>query len=143
VATIIVYALIAIAVAAAIVALLVMVLPDERIGGPVRDVVPLGLPTGAPVGTEDINRLRLPVALRGYRMVDTDAVLDRLGAEIEQRDREIAALRGAQQAAEAAEHLTAYAPSGPPPFAHEPVALDDDAPELAPELDDGPPLLPR
>ena len=97
--TILVYAAIAIAVAAALVALLVLVLPEERMSRPTRDVVPLGLPIDREVGADDISRVRLPVGVRGYRMADTDAVLDRLSAEIERRDREIAELRMAHDRA--------------------------------------------
>jgi hypothetical protein len=95
VGTIVLYALIAIAAAAAIVALLVLVLPEERLSRPIPDVVPMGLPLDREVGADDLNRMRLPVSVRGYRMVDADAVFDRLGAEIERRDQEIAQLRAA------------------------------------------------
>ncbi|MCW2528820.1 MAG: hypothetical protein JWM76_3680 [Pseudonocardiales bacterium] len=93
--TIVLYALIAIIVAAAIVALLVLVLPEERLSRPIPDVVPMGLPFDREVGADDLNRMRLPVSVRGYRMVDADAVFDRLSAEIERRDQEIAQLRAA------------------------------------------------
>jgi hypothetical protein len=90
------YALIAIVVAAAIIALLVLVLPDDHLARAPADTVPAGLPIDSEVGADDVARVRLPVAVRGYRMVDTDAVLDRLTEEIERRDREIAALRAAR-----------------------------------------------
>lgn len=89
----IIYGFLALLVAAAIVGLLIFVLPDDTLAPAVRDTVPTGLPPRSDIGADDVNRLRLPVALRGYRMVDTDAVLDRLGAEIERRDLEIARLR--------------------------------------------------
>jgi hypothetical protein len=127
VGTIVLYALIAIAVAAAIVALLVLVLPEERLSRPIPDVVPMGLPLDREVGADDLNRMRLPVAVRGYRMVDADAVFDRLGAEIERRDQEIAQLRsavaGSSEASGMAERPaepmlpTPAEPSLPPPAA--------------------------
>jgi len=46
-------------------------------------------------GTADLAELtaaRFPVALRGYRMDSVDAVLDRLGAEIAERDARITEL---------------------------------------------------
>lgn len=89
----IIYGLLAVLVAVAVVALVVVVLPDDTLAPAVRDTVPSGLPPRPDIGADDVSRLRLPVGLRGYRMVDTDAVLDRLGSEIERRDREIAALR--------------------------------------------------
>ncbi|MFI2370996.1 hypothetical protein [Streptomyces sp. NPDC018833] len=61
------------------------------------------LPLNRPVGRADLDALRLPVSPRGYRMVDVDDVLDRLGAELAERDARIAelesALAGAQTAA--------------------------------------------
>ncbi|MDP3893531.1 DivIVA domain-containing protein [Nocardioides sp.] len=41
------------------------------------------LPDDRPLGAEDLRRVRFPVALRGYRMADVDALLDRLAAERE------------------------------------------------------------
>ncbi|MFJ9806658.1 DivIVA domain-containing protein [Streptomyces sp. NPDC101158] len=53
------------------------------------------LPATRPVGPGDIEALRLPVAARGYRMGDVDDVLDRLGAELAERDARIADLEAA------------------------------------------------
>jgi hypothetical protein len=119
--TLVLYAVIAIAFAAALVALLVVVLPEDSMARPVRDVVPLGLPVDGPLRADDVNRLRLPVTLRGYRMVDTDAVLDRLGAELDDRDRRLADLQAAYQRATAREQYAAFAPA-----AGEQVLIDDD-----------------
>lgn len=61
----------------------------------------LGLPD-APSGQlspRDIERVRLDQSLRGYRMDQVDAVLDRLTQELRVRDRELAELR-ADRAAE-------------------------------------------
>lgn len=91
--SLVVYSALALIVAAIVVAVLVVVLPDDTVSPALRDVVPAGLPAGADIGADDVNRLRLPVGVRGYRMSDTDAVLDRLSAELERRDHEIAALR--------------------------------------------------
>ncbi|MCQ8770271.1 DivIVA domain-containing protein [Streptomyces telluris] len=61
------------------------------------------LPADRPMARADVETLRLPVALRGYRMAETDEALDRLGAELAERDARIseleAALAGAQAAA--------------------------------------------
>ncbi|MFE0641461.1 hypothetical protein ACFW2Y_07600 [Streptomyces sp. NPDC058877] len=63
------------------------------------------LPTARPVDRADVEALRLPVAARGYRMVDVDDVLVRLGAELAERDARIAeleeALAGASSAGDA------------------------------------------
>ncbi|MFD7071303.1 cell division protein DivIVA [Streptomyces sp. NPDC059913] len=53
------------------------------------------LPENRPVGRADLDALRLPVALRGYRMMDVDVALDRLGAELAERDARIAELESA------------------------------------------------
>ena len=41
------------------------------------------LPDG-PLGPEDLRRVRFPLALRGYRMAEVDALLDRLATQLEQ-----------------------------------------------------------
>ncbi|MER5776876.1 DivIVA domain-containing protein [Streptomyces sp. NPDC002039] len=56
------------------------------------DRVADGLPDARPVARTDIDALRLPVAARGYRMAEVDDVLDRLGAELDERDARIAEL---------------------------------------------------
>lgn len=40
------------------------------------------LPDG-PLGAEDLRRVRFPLAVRGYRMDDVDALLDRLARQLE------------------------------------------------------------
>ncbi|MFF2507335.1 DivIVA domain-containing protein [Streptomyces sp. NPDC058067] len=59
------------------------------------------LPQDRPVGRADIEALRLPVALRGYRMAEVDDALGRLGAELAERDRRIADLETALSGARA------------------------------------------
>ncbi len=48
-----------------------------------------------PVVAADLDGLRFPVVLRGYRMDAVDAVLDRLGTELAARDERIAELENA------------------------------------------------
>ncbi|MQS35537.1 DivIVA domain-containing protein [Streptomyces katsurahamanus] len=69
------------------------------------------LPLTRPVNRSDIEALRLPVALRGYRMADVDDALDRLAAELAERDARIAELESALAGAQAT------AVSGPGLFA--------------------------
>lgn len=76
------------------------------------DRPPVRLPNDRPVDAVDVNRLRLPVAFRGYRMEDVDRVLDRLAGELAERDRQIDAL--------GQELLT----GGPPPLTGGPPPLD-------------------
>ena len=56
------------------------------------DRPPVRLPDDRMVDAIDINRLRFPVAFRGYRMDEVDRVLDRLAGELAERDRQIDAL---------------------------------------------------
>ncbi len=59
------------------------------------------LPQSRPVGRADVEALRLPVAVRGYRMADVDDALGRLGAELAERDARIAELEAALAGAQA------------------------------------------
>jgi DivIVA domain-containing protein len=82
-----------IALVAVVAAVALVVLGD---GGALRDSTPDRLqdrlPADRPVVRDDIDALRLPTAVRGYRMLDVDEVLDRLGAELAERDAYIAEL---------------------------------------------------
>ncbi|MFE1439327.1 DivIVA domain-containing protein [Streptomyces sp. NPDC058739] len=68
--------------------------PPERLRDP--------LPSGRPVGRADVDALRFPLAARGYRMSDVDDALNRLGAELAERDARIADLESALAGARAA-----------------------------------------
>ncbi len=50
------------------------------------------LPAGRPVSAADLDELRFSVGLRGYRMDEVDAVLDRLRTELADRDARLAEL---------------------------------------------------
>ncbi|MFJ9583255.1 DivIVA domain-containing protein [Streptomyces acidicola] len=67
--------------------------------GPERFEDPL--PQGRPVNRADVETLRFPVGVRGYRMADVDDALGRLGAELSERDSRIAELEAALAAAHA------------------------------------------
>ncbi|WP_377269547.1 DivIVA domain-containing protein [Peterkaempfera sp. SMS 1(5)a] len=79
-------------------------------GGSMPDAVPdrvsARLPEERPLGRADIDELRLPMALRGYRMDEVDDVLDRLGAELALRDARIAELEAAAAGDRAGRTLT-------------------------------------
>jgi len=47
-----------------------------------------------PLAPADIDAVRFAVGLRGYRMDQVDAVMDRLATELADRDRQLAELRG-------------------------------------------------
>ncbi|MBX9393990.1 DivIVA domain-containing protein [Streptomyces sp. TRM72054] len=69
------------------------------------------LPPDRPVSRIDIDALRFPLAVRGYRMADVDDALNRLAAELAEREARIAdlesALAGAQAAARVSTDRTA------------------------------------
>ncbi|MCZ9339575.1 DivIVA domain-containing protein, partial [Streptomyces sp. TRM76130] len=67
--------------------------------GPLPDAAPErladALPAERPVNRADVDRLRFPLTVRGYRMADVDDALGRLGAELAERDARIADLEAA------------------------------------------------
>lgn len=60
------------------------------------------LPLDRPVVRTDIDALRFPLAARGYRMADVDDALNRVAAELAERDARIADLESALAGAQAA-----------------------------------------
>ena len=64
------------------------------------DTADVGLPDG-PLRSDDVAALRFPLAVRGYRMAEVDAALERLADELAVRDRLLADL--AEQADERAD----------------------------------------
>jgi hypothetical protein len=82
-----------IALVAVVAAVALAVLGD---GGALKDSQPERiedrLPPDRPLVRSDVDAVRLPVGLRGYRMLDVDEVLERLGAELAERDARIADL---------------------------------------------------
>lgn len=55
------------------------------------DAADLALPP-RPLTPEDVAALRFPMAVRGYRMAEVDAALERLAEELRDRDRRIGRL---------------------------------------------------
>jgi DivIVA domain-containing protein len=54
---------------------------------PAYDDAPDSLvPAEGPLTADDLRRVRFPIALRGYRMAEVDALLDRLAEEREQAE---------------------------------------------------------
>lgn len=95
----------------------------ETIAPAVRDEQPWELPAERRLQAADIDELRLPVALRGYRFAETDLLLDRLADELRERDEEIARLRGGRPV-DPEPDATDTAAMAPVPAA-EPPADDD------------------
>jgi len=87
------YLLIALLVAALLFYGVVALLPRGLSVTPQRDDAPFELPEQRRLVREDLETLRIPVAVRGYRFAETDDLIDRLAAEIVVRDEEIARLR--------------------------------------------------
>lgn len=56
------------------------------------DRAPLALPVDRPMDRADVDGVRFAVGMRGYRMDEVDDVLDRLAAEVDQRDARISEL---------------------------------------------------
>lgn len=87
--------------------------------GPLPEAVPDRLtdclPLDRPVGRADVDGLRIPLAVRGYRMADVDDALSRLGAELAERDARIADLESALVGARAAAaHISMEKPAAHP-----------------------------
>lgn len=55
---------------------------------PEHDRVPTGLPSSGPLQAEDLRKVRLPLAVRGYRMADVDALLERVAEQWDERSDE-------------------------------------------------------
>ncbi|WP_103500876.1 MULTISPECIES: DivIVA domain-containing protein [Streptomyces] len=72
------------------------------------------LPLDRPLAPADVIALRLPTGARGYRMTEVDHVLDRLTAELAERDARITDLENALSAAQA---LAIRNDTAPPPAA--------------------------
>ncbi|MEV3884950.1 DivIVA domain-containing protein [Streptomyces griseoincarnatus] len=73
------------------------------------------LPPDRPVSRADVDRLRFPLAARGYRMADVDDALGRLAAELAERDARITDLESALAGARAAgEHQSMDKPAAHP-----------------------------
>jgi hypothetical protein len=91
--TLIGYALIAVIVAALLFYAVIAMLPEGLSLQPQRDQRPFELPQDRRMVSNDLDAVRIPVALRGYRFAETDELIDRLAAEIVVRDEELARLR--------------------------------------------------
>ncbi|MFE1766234.1 DivIVA domain-containing protein [Streptomyces angustmyceticus] len=88
-----------------VVAAVTLVVVGGGDGGGLRDAEPDRLydplPEDRPLARADVETVRFPVTVRGYRMNEVDDVLDRLGAELAERDARIAELEAALAGAHA------------------------------------------
>ena len=69
-------------------------LPDAE-----RDRLAARLPQDRPLARADVDELRFPMALRGYRMDEVDDALDRMAAELSEREHRVHELESALAAA--------------------------------------------
>ena len=75
---------------------------------------PVELPDDRPVTGDDVRALRLSVAVRGYRMTETDWLLDQFAQILDRRDAEIAELRARLPNADTDPGPTPSPPEGRP-----------------------------
>jgi DivIVA domain-containing protein len=95
----------------------------EQLAPPVRDEPNWAFQQGRPITADDLAKVRLPVALRGYRFAETDELLDTLAEEIRWRDAELEELRGGRWHRVTADPATTVeAAAVRPPGAAEPAA---------------------
>jgi len=92
------YLLIAVIVAALLFYAVIALLPDGLSVSSERDERPFELPQDRRMMPVDLDNLRIPVAIRGYRFAETDELIDRLAAELLLRDEEIVRLRDKDEA---------------------------------------------
>jgi DivIVA domain-containing protein len=95
-----------VALAVVVAAVTLAVVGGGEGSGPLPEAAPERLhdplPPDRPVGRADVENLRFPLAVRGYRMADVDDALSRLGAELAEREARIADLESALAGARAA-----------------------------------------
>ena len=85
---------------------------------------PVELPDDRPVLGDDVRALRLTPAFRGYRMTEVDWLIDQFAQILDDRDAELAALRGAAHPPAGA----AAKQSEEPPAGGEPGNTDEEHP---------------
>ena len=86
----------------------------------------LALPDDRPVAADDLRRVRFPLAFRGYRMSEVDALLERLSAQVDAAGPDDE--QPAEPVVEAPAEPVAEAPTAPP-VAPAPAPADHPATE--------------
>ena len=86
------------------------------------------IPTGRPLTVEDLEQVRFSSALRGYRMDEVDALIDRIAADLMEREQSAVAEQAApvdEEAEEATNEPAEAVGEEPEDATDEPVADDD------------------
>jgi DivIVA domain-containing protein len=142
--TALIYLLVVVVVAAVVYALAVAVFGrGEELPPLPEGETPTRLPVGRVSGA-DVRALRIPQAVRGYRMVEVDWVLDRLAGEVErlgaERDELAARLRAVGDPAPAGDGDVADTPTGGwvLPGGERPPGRHSRTADVAPERETGP-----
>lgn len=93
-----------------------------------RDRLAARLPSDRPLARADVDDLRFPMALRGYRMDEVDDALDRMAAELSEREHRVHELETALAAALASptERRVGYEPTQVPPTSAGDAARQDE-----------------
>jgi len=103
-----------VALAVVVAAVTLAVVGGGESEGPLPEAIPERLqdplPPDRPVSRADVDDLRFPLAARGYRMADVDDALNRIGAELAERDARIADLESALAGAQAGAHVSMEKP---------------------------------
>jgi DivIVA domain-containing protein len=98
------------------------------------------IPTGRPLTVEDLEQVRFSSALRGYRMDEVDALIDRIAADLMERE-QVAVAEQVEQSEEAVDEDPEAVDEDPdyavdeseeavdedPAYAVDEAAIDDDA----------------
>jgi DivIVA domain-containing protein len=71
------------------------------------DAADAGLPTGRPLVSDDVARLRFRTTIRGYRMEDVDAAMERLESALREAESRGAATRASSASSESAPRSSA------------------------------------
>jgi DivIVA domain-containing protein len=93
------------------------------------DRSPVELPDDRPIVGDDVRALQISVAVRGYRMTEVDWLLDQFAQALDQRDAELARLRGRPTPADPAPTERAPAAAQPPAEVPGPARETADVPD--------------
>ncbi len=105
---------------------------DNSMAGAYEDRPDRAIPAGRALTADDLQKVRFTSALRGYRMDEVDALIDRLAADLIAREQftEAAETAETSEAAETAETSESAQPPQSSERAGAPTSADDSAPTV-------------